>query len=226
MNNSDRIGFFDAFLGLVVDPFNTINRLYRQSVPPHMFLFFAALILTIFGPLFYQVYRLDFADTKMNVVIAFGMALVIATFVFVGVETLLLRLLGVEIGFDDVVAGVAYSTAPLTVLLIGYLIADYSMTGELNLVNYVLTGYAHFSDKFLLIFPWIHLVGKILVIVIFFNVMRVAGAMNFLTASMVTVLSLGVFYSALVLGLKFSERFFPNTLDGFLLLLFQMVKIA
>lgn len=190
-----------------------------------MFLFFAALILVIFGPLFVEIFRFEYADSKMRVVVALAVALMVATLIFVGVETLFLKLLGVDVSFHDISAGVSYATAPLTLVIVSYYAIDYSLTGELNIVTYLITGYAHFTEKFLLIFPWVHLAAKIFIVIIFMNVLRSAGGMHILTATMVTVLSLGVFYSGLIVGIKFTDMYFPRTLDNFLNVLFELVRV-
>lgn len=207
--------FVDALFGLITEPSQVTTRLLSKDRPPFLLSLAACLLLSIYTPIIAQIFKINFLHYRTDLILSLSLVFFFSVLFFVLLEAIFLRVVGVSIEVYHMFAAIIYSLTPLIVVIWLYYAINFFFDGRLTVITYLISGYSHIDDRFLKIFPFVHLIAKIYVLMLFFFCIKALGKMHSLTALMTSLLSIGPFYIANLLAVAIAEYAFPNTVNVF-----------
>lgn len=211
----ESINFLDAIFGLLFEPGGTVRTLLAYERPPYGLTIFLALILSIFVPIFAQVYKYGMTVYNGSAILSLSLIVFFTLLIFVLVEGLFLQLLGIPFNLRTLWATIAYCITPFVLAIWLIYLFNYLAMGRLTLVTLFLTGYSALDDRFLRIVPVALFVAQLNVLVVFYHCVRYIGQMEPISGALVTAFSLVPFYVALLIALSIGEIARPGTLGLF-----------
>ncbi len=232
-------GFLSTLFGLLFYPGETLPKLLHSSseipvedailprVFPHVPSILLALLAAIFIPMFVQVARWDFLDTRIDEIFALLFVLILTGGMFVILERFALRCFVHEpMNSRTIFALMAYGCAPLIPLvLIGYAV-NYWMFGRLTIVTFMITGVPNANDPTMKLFPVLHLIGKLLFLYTFYHGIRTERRLYPESAFFITIFSAIPFYLGLIISLYFIDAIMPGSVEASWMLTKSVVKLV
>lgn len=212
MDSIPRVRFINSIFGLVTQPSQTCQRLFRQDFPPFIISFAICILLTIFVPIVTQVVYLDLLAYNSTILVSVSVVVFFTLATFTVIELVFLQLLGIEILLEQIIAAIIYSSVPLMVMLwvlYGY---NHYQYGSITLITQLLTGYRQLPRDLESILPYFVLVTHLQGIWVFRCCLKQIGGLQSATAFLVTVVSVVPFYICFLIALALSEYAAPGTI--------------
>jgi len=228
MNSSKKseINFMESLFGLILQPGETCEKLLRQDNPPFAYTYLLCFILSIFVPIFAQLFKYGVTVYNPEALLSVFLVIFFTFLFFVLMEALFLRLCGVDCDFKYIFASVCYCIGPLLFALWLIYFFNYLSTGRLSIVHLIMTGNIEIPDRFINVIPIALLISQLTVLVILFYCIRFLGEMYSETALLVTLLSLIPFALALGVGLYLGDLAKPGTQQLFWKVLFNPAALT
>lgn len=215
----ERVSLFEALVGLILEPSQTVESLFEVDPPPYVPTFFLLVIGTIFTPLVAQIYKYNLQDHAVSALWGLIVMFVLALVLFIILESIFLLLMGLNFTLHGLLACIAYSLVPLFFSLWLIYLFNYLSAGRLSLITFLLSGFSSGDDSFLKVLPIVSVVVQLLMLVVYFYAIRAMGAVGSITAFMIAIISLVPLYLALLVGLMVSELLHQGIIAVFLQLL-------
>lgn len=228
MQNAERPppNFLEALFGLMLSPGETVEDLLDRPNPPYGETLFVCVLLTVFVPVFSQIYKYGSGVYEVNALVGLFLCVAVTFFGFFCLEWLLLRLCRVQCATRYIFASSCYCLAPVLLTIWLLYLFNYLATGRLSVLHLVLTGQMLSPDRFLGVIPIAALIAYLMTLVVLFYCLRFVGEMYSETALLMTVLSLVPLAMALVLGIACGELVRPGTQEIFWRLIFNPAAFA
>ena len=204
-----RPSLFDALVGLMFYPADTVRNLQRAD-SPHIASLLLLLALAVFAPMVWQVVRFDFLETRSDSLVGLFSILVFTLVAFVPLARVVAAIFRQPLSTKDVLGLVAYGCAPLIWIVIGFYLVSLCLFGRLPIVTFLLTGVENANDETMMMFPIAQIVGKIMFLRIFYFGVRERTTLDSGSALTLTLLSAIPFYGALFLSLFLVELAVPG----------------
>lgn len=211
----DQPNFLDAIFGLLFEPGSTVRTLLSSEKPPYGGTIILCLVLSIYVPITAQIVKYGGTIFNSDAILSLSLILLFTMLIFVLVEGIFLQLLGISVTVRQLWSIIGYCVTPFVLALWLIYLFNYLAMGRLTLVTLFMTGSSLNHDKFIRIVPFAILVAQLNVLVVFFHSVRHIGEMQWLTAFLVTFLSLIPFYVALFIAVSIGEIARRGTIELF-----------
>lgn len=208
----ERLGFLEAFLGLILEPRTTINVLFAEETPRHGLGFIITLLISIFGPVMLQTSYYGPPSETIPAVYALAVLILVTVMVFLLLERLFLVVVGIDCTSWALFSLIGYCCVPLVVTVIFIYGFNYASSGYLSLLRVLVTGQWGYATKFVKVFPMALAIAQLSIMVIFFYGMRRMAHVHTLTALCLMIFSLVPFYMSFFLGLLGAQLLHPGIL--------------
>ena len=204
-SDHENLSLLETVGGLIFEPRTTVENLLDSESPPHAVSLFILLLLTIFGPIFYQFFKYGYNHESIAAVGALFVLIVFSIMVFVMIESWLFIIVGIDCGPSGVFACITYTFAPLIAIIAVVYGYNYYSSGTFSVVNLLVSGRGIMSGSFTKALPVSIGIAQLLVLIVFFYAVRYVGKMHSITSLAVACLSLIPFYLAFLAGLFVAE---------------------
>jgi len=215
MNASSKpydLNFVAAILGLSLAPTETVRNLLRAKKYHFAPLMLALLTGTVFLPLIVRYYTASQFLYKLEVLKSFVLATVISFLLFIFLEALFLRALGVKPGMPDLVSVICFSLGPVTTLVLIIYLLNIWASGTTDYLTFFLSGHAALSSFCITFAFWAKVVCFILSALVFMYGLKYCGEdMYTINAMIITIFSVIPLYCAFFLGVVIADIILPGT---------------
>jgi hypothetical protein len=201
----------DPLVVSIVDPKGTAIRLIKPNAyPPYslttLIAFMCVVILPtlLYGPIYFN----GSADLKLTYSVILTTLLTI--FITITLTSFMAHASNVQRPFGRVLAAIAYSTAPVTVIFATLLLASKIFMGNLPLLMFISTGTSLPYDKVNQIFPF---ALRISLVISLFNLaqsLSVAARGGLGLGVVMAILTIPVILGSFVMGLWLTELIYPG----------------
>lgn len=214
-----------AITGLIAEPVEMTRVLFSGARAPHVVGILLLLVGVIFTPIFIELLRWNFLATQMDGVMALILTLVLTIIIFVLIERILTKLWGEELSYAELLALIAYGSAPLILIVLIFYGVNLAMFGRLSIVTFVITGAENANDPTMQLFPWAQLIGKLAFLNIFFHGIRAIKNLRLPTAFLITLTAAVPFYVGFFIALILVEMVLPGSTMALSKLSLSMVEL-
>ena len=207
------LNFIEALFGLLLQPAQIVERLFRREPPPYAITLVVCLLLTIFTPIITQVLTLQVLAYRSDLLLSAAVFVVSTSVFLVIIMRSFFRLIQVSLPYNTMVRSFSYCLAPVILAIWSIYLVNYFSSGNLSVVTKLVTGYAAIDKRVLWMAPFAFGIANLSGLLIFYHCIRVAGSMHPGTAAMVTALAQIPFIFSFFLGLAVAEIMVPETLS-------------
>lgn len=212
-------GFFEAFLGLLLQPGETTEQLLSAPVPPYIVRFLILGVAALYVPLLFELNRYGLGLFQSDVLFSITILCFFSLLVFLVIEALFLNLLGVNISVPQLLGIIAYCLVPATLALLLIYLFNYLSVGRLSLIQYLITGNFEGEDRFIRVMPIVVAIVLMAMLLVFHYGIRFIGEYGHFTGIVLSAFSLLPLYVALLVGLFLAEIARGGTIKIFMRLL-------
>lgn len=211
---SETISFSEAFVGLLMEPRETLTQLLSYKHPPYALGMINALLAILLGPPALQLLRWDFLETRTKALVALAFVLILTGVFFLLFEHLFLRLWNCRLSLLTIGRLLAYAAAPLGTLALGYYVINLSICEwRLTIASYLLTGVRDADDWLIPYFPALHVIAKLWFLYLFYHGLKIISGMRSALALSVALLSSVPFYAGMWLAFRCVDLLWPGSAD-------------
>lgn len=207
-----KVGFIEALFGLLLTPRSVAEQLFAEENPPYVYTFFLIFILTIFVPMTVQIVLLELLQYRLDFFLSTLLVVTLSLMIFVLYEAVFLRLIGVAVEVNQMIAAIAYSLTPLMIIIWIFYGLNIYFDGSLSVFTILLTDSGSLNPSLVGLIPYLILVAQIGLILTFYCCLREIGDLYTSSALMVSILSMLPSYIALLSGILVAELAFPDTI--------------
>ena len=189
MKRKTRVNFFQAVLGLIVAPGDTIELLLKNNNPRFGMGILVVFYLTLLVPVVVQAFS---ASVMLYNEKAFAAILIIPTItvvLFVFFEALFLRIFAIRVSLPKLTSSICYALMPLIGICWAMYILNYHASGSFAYLTIILNGFAAENPAYRHIAGWVVTIGFGLSFLVFFYAVRAFEDLYSVNALVITALS-------------------------------------
>lgn len=218
----DQPGFFESCIGLVFEPAYSTSVLLDTRNPPHALSCLLLFFVTLATPVIVQLSIYHWKFSNVEAVLGVSLTLSLLLLLFVLLQRILLLILRVKASMHQVFALACYCAVPLTFALLLIYLFNFLSDGRLTVVEFIVTGSAPFSSKFLKVLPFAFLVVQLNILLLFYYGLRVIGRLGFFSGVFITIFSVAPLYGAFIMAAFVGELLHSGTIETFQTLLWSV----
>lgn len=201
----EKIGFFEAALGLLISPRDTSAALIDEGRPRYALTILFAAMLTLWMPAIAQSYRFGFALFKSGSLTLVSFLGIMSFLIFLVLEALLLHSFRREASPSITFACIAYSCVPAILVTWIVYLANLVFSGSLTLMTRLILGFGELGAEFVQTLPYLLAFGALTVAAVFLGTLRGAAELGGIAALLVTALSVLPLGLSIIISMVLSE---------------------
>lgn len=206
------VSLYDALIGLTTEPYSTTLRLIENRPQSAPYKLVTLLVVSVFLPLLSHII-LNQQVGGSEIAVGLLLASVVNLVLFVVLESILLKVLGIDSTLEDAFAVTAYATTPLTLFVWLVYAFNLGTSGSLTIIDAILSGNLYYNDKFLLVVPYAFIIVQANCALILYYSLKKLGELHPISAIVTVLLSIVAGYISSAVGLLVGEVASPGLME-------------